>query len=94
MVCASPALAAAINHDADFASAMAEYDRQHFDVAFERLARLADGGHAEAARVALLMHAHGRRLYGRAYPIRTERRGVWLALALPPAQVATVAARH
>jgi hypothetical protein len=71
--------------DTDFARAMQDYDEARHAQAFDALARLADAGHAEAARVALLMSAHGRRLYGRAFDIDAARRARWLDAAAPVA---------
>lgn len=47
-----------------FELAMQAYETQHFQSAYDQLVRLADEGHAEAARIALLMARYGRPLYG------------------------------
>jgi hypothetical protein len=47
-----------------FEAAMEAYERNHWLEAFTALARLADHGHAEAARIASLMQRHGTALYG------------------------------
>jgi hypothetical protein len=64
-----------------FDAAMVDYQRQHFAAAFDALSRLADAGHAEAARVALLMHANGPRLYGQRFDAAPQRRTAWLDAA-------------
>jgi hypothetical protein len=66
-----------------FARAMADYERQHFAAAHQAFWLLADQGHAEAARIALLMAAHGPRLYGQRFAIGDVQRDRWLATALP-----------
>jgi hypothetical protein len=71
--------------DADFERAMQDYEMAHHGRAFDALARLADAGHGEAARVALLMSAHGRRLYGQAFDVDAARRARWLDAAAPAA---------
>jgi hypothetical protein len=64
-----------------FDEALAHYEQQRFAAAFAELSRLADGGHAEAARVAVLMSAHGPRLYGQAFAVERARLARWLDLA-------------
>jgi len=71
--------------DADYARAMQDYEQGRHAQAFDALARLADAGHAEAARVALLMSTHGRRLYGHAFDVDAARRLRWLDAAAPAA---------
>lgn len=65
-----------------FERAIAEYDVQRFGTAFDLLARLADAGHHEAARIALLMHVHGPRLYWQRFEVDAARRAQWVATAL------------
>ncbi len=67
-----------------FDSAMEAYAHQHFRDAFDGLARLADGGHADAARIALLMVVHGPRLFSQRFEIAPARRQQWLDLASSP----------
>jgi hypothetical protein len=64
-----------------FDMAMDAYAHQHFRDAFDGLAQLADGGHGDAARIALLMVAHGPRLFSQRFDIATARRQQWLDLA-------------
>ena len=66
-----------------FARAMADYERQHFAAAYQAFWLLADQGHPDAARIALLMAAHGPRLYGQRFAIGEVQRDRWLAAALP-----------
>jgi hypothetical protein len=64
-----------------FDAAMDAYAHQRFRDAFDGLARLADGGHADAARIALLMVAHGPRLFMQRFDVTTAQRQQWLDLA-------------
>ena len=71
--------------DAKFDSAMCDYHAQRFDSAYGALALLADQGHAQAARVALLMNARGPQLYGRRFDnLSPQRRERWLDAAVGP----------
>jgi hypothetical protein len=72
----------------EFDLALQAYVRQDFRSAFERLAGLADAGHGDAARMALLMAAHGPRLFSQRFEVVGQRRERWLdaaAAALPQA---------
>lgn len=64
-----------------FDTAMDDYAHQRFRDAFDGLARLADGGHADAARIALLMVAHGPRLFMQHFEVTNAQRQRWLGLA-------------
>lgn len=46
--------------------------------AFDALAELADEGHAQAARLALLLVQRGARLFGGSYPASGSRREAWM----------------
>jgi len=82
LVLSSAAIAqTAVSQQAIFEQAMVGYERQHFVAAFEALARLADAGHPEAARIALLMRAHGPRLFGQRFEVDPARRTAWLEAA-------------
>lgn len=72
----------------DFDAAMAEYTHQNYRNAFDALARLADSGHPHAARMALLMVAHGTRLYGHRFEAGAASRRRWLALSALPQEAA------
>ena len=76
---------------APFDAALLQLEQCHWPQAFERFAALADTGHPEAARLALLMQAHGARLFGGRHGAPPDRRVRWLDLAaaslpLPQAQ--------
>jgi len=72
-----------------FERAMADYEQQRSAPAFEALAGLADAGHRDAARVALLMLAHGPRLYGQRFEADPARRVRWVDAATGLPLVAT-----
>jgi len=56
--------ASAASDEERFADAMALYRDGRYSAAYGHFVRLADGGHADAARVALLMVRFGQQLYG------------------------------
>ena len=58
------AVAQADDDAGSFENALQAYRDNHWHDAFAAFARLADGGHPEAARVALQMWTWGPRLYG------------------------------
>jgi hypothetical protein len=61
----------------DFAAAMQMYERNQWPQAFAALARLADLGHAEAARIALQMWQWGPVLYSTDFAASEQRRARW-----------------
>ena len=63
--------------DAAFAQAMAHYEQNHWPQAFEALSTLADQGHGDAQRIALLMWRHGPQLYGLRLQASAEQRQRW-----------------
>ncbi len=63
--------------DSAFESAQALYDKGHHTQAYGRFAELADAGHAEASRIAWLMHRHGPRLYGQSFPATPYQQLSW-----------------
>lgn len=63
--------------DADFSAAVRLYEDGHWPFAFERLAALADRGHAPAAKLALLMLRYGGALYGSGFSARPEQVARW-----------------
>jgi hypothetical protein len=65
----------------DLARAMASYERCDWVQAFNDLAHLADAGNAEAARIALLMRAHGTRLFGHHFVVGALRSERWVNAA-------------
>ena len=69
--------------------AMDSYERCQWGAAFEQLSALADGGHAESARIALLMARFGPTMYGSRFDTDAQQRERWLTLAiLLPQQIA------
>ena len=64
-----------------FDLAMQHLERCQWSLAFQRFAALADAGHDQAARIALLMQAHGTRLFGGRYAADASRRERWLDVA-------------
>jgi hypothetical protein len=73
-----------------FEVAMQAYEDGHYAAAYGRFVRLADGGDAEAARIALAMHRHGLQLYGSQWGAEPQQLRAWLAAA-SGAGAATVA---
>jgi hypothetical protein len=71
--------AAALEAEAD--GAHEAYERGHWSHAFDRFARLADGGDRDASRIAILMWRHGPALYGRSFAADPARRAAWLVHA-------------
>jgi hypothetical protein len=69
--------------DPAFERALAHYARSEWVQAFDELARMADAGHCEAARIALLMRAHGPRLFGETFVVALQRRARWIDAATP-----------
>ena len=79
--------ASASSQAAVFEAALDEYEANRWPQAYAALARLADGGHADAARIALLMLRHGRALYSMDFTASAQQRQHWAqaAGALAPA---------
>ena len=69
-----------------FDEAMSLYEQCQWTPAFEQLVNLANGGHAEAARVALMMSRYGPALYGSQFATNAWQRERWLAVTtlVPP----------
>jgi hypothetical protein len=78
LLAAAATAAAADEHALD--AVRADYDNGHYPRAFERAARLADGGHCEAARLAREMVRHGPRLYAARFNVAPERLARWRAV--------------
>ncbi len=57
--------------------AMYQYDRGHYAEAFEVIAHVADGGDAEASRLAIDMWRFGPALYGIRFPVRMDQLQHW-----------------
>lgn len=64
-----------------FDAAMLHLERSQWPQAFERFSVLADAGHEPAARIALLMHSQGTRLFGGRFAVDALRRERWLDVA-------------
>jgi hypothetical protein len=77
------ALAQAATLQGEFERAMADYAQRNYAAAHQALWVLADKGHAESARIALLMAAHGQQRYGMRFNIGPVQQERWLAAALP-----------
>lgn len=71
-----------------FEQAIDHFAHGRWSEAFETLVALADTGHCEAARIALLMATRGPRLFGRTFSATPLQRGRWHVAAsrLAPAQ--------
>ncbi len=74
---ARPALAQVPGTGDAFAEAMQSYEQSHWEQAHTTLARLADQGHHEAARIVLQMWAYGPRLYGVEFVGSADRLARW-----------------
>ena len=74
-----------------FDQAMQAYERNHWSLAFDGLAVLADAGSGEAARLAWLMSRHGTTLYRARLDADPARRQRWLALAVGQAPATQLA---
>ena len=64
-----------------FDRAIEHFAHGHWSEAFEELVPLADAGHREAARIAMLMTTRGPRLFGRTFPASPLQRNRWQAVA-------------
>ena len=86
-VSAEAQTASASSQAAVFEAALDEYEANRWPQAYAALARLADGSHADAARIALLILRHGRPLYGMDFTASAQQRQHWAqaAGALAPA---------
>ena len=61
-----------------FDRAIAHFAHGRWKAAFDELVPLADAGHPEAARIAMLMTTRGPRLFGRTFTASPEQRRLWL----------------
>lgn len=86
LLCANAAAATssvdAARSDAQFNEAMDLHSLGKWAAAYGRFAALADQGHAEAARIALLMFRHGSKLYGHNWGASQPQINQWMKLAL------------
>jgi hypothetical protein len=67
---------------ADYAHALELFRTERHAASFGRLARLADGGHEGAARLALLMATQGQALFGTAWSASAAQQRRWNALVV------------
>lgn len=67
--------------EARFDAAIEAYRAGRYPVAYGQMVALAGEGHGEAARIALLMHRYGKRLYGSDWDATPDQIQRWLALA-------------
>ena len=75
--------------DKAFSSAVQLYQDCHWEFAFDRLAILADQGHAPAAKLALLMLRYGSSLYGTSFSAKPEQVARWAQRVLRATSRAT-----
>ena len=66
-----------------FDDAMAAYERNHWQAAYAGFTALADGGHAEAARIATQMWRHGPVLYHTSFAATAHQVARWSRLISP-----------
>jgi hypothetical protein len=57
--------------------AMADFEDSNWASAFQELVLLADQGNPGAARIALMMHLSGPRLFDGSFPASAEQRSRW-----------------
>jgi hypothetical protein len=72
------------NPEQAFDEALALYRQGSWSSAYGRLSALADKGHAESARVALLMLRHGSKMHGNDWGASQAQINQWMALARRP----------
>lgn len=77
---AAPLWARADGAAAEFDQALVHYEIGHYADAYRTLARLADSGHADAARIALQMWRHGRALYFMSFDASADQVERWAKL--------------
>lgn len=76
----APVVDTKVSADARYDAARDQYEIGHFQLAFAEFAALADGGHCEAARMALQMLRHGKSLYATEFHAPLERAQQWQRL--------------
>ena len=80
-------VAAAEDSAVHFDVALQHLERCQWPLAYQQFAVLADAGHGQAARIALLMQALGTRVFGGRYPAQASQRNRWLDVAAAQAAV-------
>ncbi len=81
LLLAGSALAQPIDDAEAFDAVVAAYERSHWREAYDAASRLAERGHAPAARLALRMWRFGTRLYGESFDAAPETVIRWIVLA-------------
>lgn len=71
----------AVHPDQGFEAAMQAYQEGRYPAAYGRFVKLANGGHAEAARIALDMYRYGQQLYGSAWGAEPNQLRDWIVAA-------------
>ena len=66
--------------------AVTAFREQRYPAAYGLFTRLADGGHAPSARLALVMFDHGKTLFGRDWYASPDQQRRWNALAVNEAR--------
>ncbi|MBT9505706.1 hypothetical protein [Rhodoferax sp.] len=90
LLCAAEAIATTTattyvaNSDVAFKQAMEQHKLGNWSHAYGRFSALADGGDAEAARIALFMLRHGSEMYGLKWGASQPQIDQWTKLALQP----------
>lgn len=82
LLCTHASAATTASVEAAFNDAMEQYRDGRWAAAYGRFAALADQGHAEAARIALLMLRYGARLYGHEWGASQPQINQWMKLAV------------
>lgn len=70
--------------EAEFVDAMAQYKQGKWAYAYGRFTALADLGHVQASRVALVMLEHGVSMHGASWAASQPQIDHWISLALQP----------
>ena len=91
LLLAGSALAQPIDDAEAFDAVVEAYERSHWREAYDAAGRLAERGHAPAARLALRMWRFGPLLYGERFDAAPPVIARWIALAQAPAPGAAAA---
>jgi hypothetical protein len=69
-----------------YADAVQSFREQRYAAAYGRFAAMADRGHLPSAQLALLMHDHGRALFGSDWSASPDQRRRWNTLVINAAR--------
>jgi hypothetical protein len=69
-----------------YADAVQLFREQRYAAAYGRFAAAADAGHLPSAQLALVMHAHGRELFGSEWSATPDQRRRWNTLVINAAR--------